>query len=260
MVLYKTAAAVCLVALYGLHSEAGTVTTTYKFKAVNVEDDAYFAAKLVRNGKLAVHISEVSKDEDLISELQEKVAPSADLEQQTGTSEVSCNKLMEDSGLKSIFHHAFSNVGSYNYHELFQAALDAGITVFKDKGYQNKWNEIWGDADGANLAYLLGANSTKIGCVIGECIKVQTQEDDEPPTTENPTGDAFLFCQLSPAADKNKAPFDEDYFNALTARTAKLAAMTEEDLKAPSNGASATAAIPTILVASLVAMLTAVPA
>ncbi|CDJ45624.1 hypothetical protein EBH_0018900 [Eimeria brunetti] len=202
---YKTAAALGLVALYGLQSGAAD-TTTYKFQAVDVDDDAYFAAKLVRNGKLPVHIGEIEKDTSLVSGLKEKVAPSAELEQPGRTSEESCKKVMEESGLKDIFHHAFPYKASPNYPGLFQEALDAGLTVFKDKGYQNKWNEIWEIDAGASLAYLLGSNSTKIGCVIGKCIQVQTPDDGSP--TESATGDAFLFCQLSPAADKNKAPFE----------------------------------------------------
>ncbi|CDJ45621.1 SAG family member [Eimeria brunetti] len=255
MAFCKTAAAVCLVALYGLQSEAASPQTTYKFKAVEVTDDAYIAANLVRNGKLEVHISEVSKDTNLVPGLQKEVVASASVEQPEGTTE-SCKKLMEQSGLKGIFHHAFSYKEKNDYRELFQAALDAGIAVFKEKGYQNKWDEIWASDAGASLAYLLGANSTKIGCVIGECIQVQTQDEGEP-SSEESTGNAFLFCDLSPAVDKSKAPFDEEYFNVLVARTAKLAEMTEEDLKAPSNDGTAAGAFPTILVAGLVAMLTA---
>ncbi|CDJ45625.1 hypothetical protein EBH_0020010 [Eimeria brunetti] len=258
---YKSAAAVCLVALFGLQSVAADPQTTYKFRAIAVNDDAYVAANLVRNGKLAVHIGEVAMDESLVAGLQKKVAPSTGLTQQDGTPKDSCNKLMEESGLKSIFHYASSSEETYNYRELFQAALDAGITVFKEKGYQNKWGEIWGIDAGASLAYLLGANSTKIGCVIGECIQVQTDTvEDRPSTTENSTGNAFLFCQLDPEAETGQPPFDEEYFDGLIARTDKLAGMTEEDLKAPSNDGTAAAAVPTIIAAGFLAILAAISA
>ncbi|CDJ45623.1 SAG family member [Eimeria brunetti] len=258
MVFYKTAAAVCLVALYGLQSDAAGKTTTYKFKAVDVDDEAYVAARLVRNGKLAVHISEVAKDADLVSGLQKKVAPTAAQGKQSGTSTESCKKVMEESALKDIFHRAFTYKESNNYRELFQKALDAGIAVFKENGYQNKWEEIWESDDGASLAYLLGSNSTKIGCVVGQCIKVETDTTDDSDPTEESTGDDVLFCELSPAAKKNEAPFDEDYFNGLIARTAQIAQMTEEDLQSSSNDGTAAAAVPTTLAAGVVAMLTAV--
>ncbi|CDJ45627.1 SAG family member [Eimeria brunetti] len=257
---YKSAAATCLVALYALQPVAADPTITYKFKAVNAEDDAYLAAKLVRNGKLPVHISEVAKNEDLVLGLQKKVAPSEDQEEQSGTSSESCQKLMETSGLKDIFHHAFPDSESYNYSELFQEALDQGLAVFKENGYQNKWDKIWKSDAGASLAYLLASNSTMIGCVIGKCIKETTQADSEPHSTEEPTGEDVLFCELRPAADKSKAPFDEEYFNGLIARTDKLASMTEDDLKAPSNDATAAAAVHTILAAGLIAMLVAASA
>ncbi|CDJ45626.1 SAG family member [Eimeria brunetti] len=256
--LYKTAAAVCLVALYGLQSEAADKTIAYKFKALNVDDDAYMAANLVRNGRLAVHISEVAKDESLVTGLQKKVEPNKDLEQRDVTPEDSCKKVMENAGLKDIFHHAFTYKASNNYRELFQEALDAGLKVFKPKGYQGNWEEIWTDDDGANLAYLLGSNSTKMGCVIGQCIKVETDNTGGRISTEEQTGEDFLFCELSPAAEENKAPFDEEYFKGLITRTAKLAEMTEEDLKASTNDGTAATAVPTILAASLVAMVTAI--
>ncbi|CDJ45632.1 hypothetical protein EBH_0027790 [Eimeria brunetti] len=177
--LYKTAAAVCLVALYGLRSEA-TNQTTYKFKAFKVEDAGYLAANLVRNGKLPVHISEVSKDDGLVSTLTRKVELKGIDKQTDEATDDTCKELVEALSLKDIFHLSFDYTDSPNYRELLQKALDAGIKVFP-----------------------------------------------------------------------------EEYFTGLIARTAKLTEMTDEDLKAPSNDSTAAAAIPTILSASLFAMLTA---
>ncbi|CDJ45628.1 SAG family member [Eimeria brunetti] len=256
---YKAAAAVCLVAVYGLQSEATGPTTTYEFKAVDVDKEAYVAANLVRNGKLAVHINEVAKDDSLVSGLKEKVEPKNAAKGGAQTVD-SCDALIKASNLAGIFNHTSEYVESPNYRTLLQAALDAGLGVFKAKGYQNKWNEIWEDASGANLAYLLGSNSTSIGCVIGTCNKVVTPEERSPVSPQVSPEKTVLFCILNPAAENGKAPFDEEYFNELVARTAKLAEMTEDDLKAPSNDGTAAAAIPTVLAAGFVSMLAALSA
>ncbi|CDJ28253.1 uncharacterized protein EMH_0039260 [Eimeria mitis] len=207
---YKTAAAVCLVALGVLQSEAqqekgngggeaaclvalgvlqsnaqqdpiegGGGSTTYKFTVVNVDEDAYLSANLARNGKLPVHISEVTKDESIVNELTAKVTaqeqPAAD----------SCTALLTTK-LKENFHYSFDyepkSETSPDYRQLLQKALDAGLTVF-----------------------------------------------------------------------------DEEYFNGLIERTTQLKDMTKDDLKnSVGNGPVATAS--TILIAGLVAMLTAVSA
>ncbi|CDJ27305.1 SAG family member [Eimeria mitis] len=356
--LYKTAAAVCLVALYGLQSEAAEeAAKTYKFKVVEVDEGVYLAANLARNGKLPVHISEVTKDEDLIAGVRKGV-----VDEQGTILQGPCNEMKIKSGLEA-FHHTFDYQDGPNFRELLQAALDAGLAVFKEKGYpktDDEWQQIWANDTSAVLAHLLGSNSTKIGCVIGKCVEVTTQPpsddqerregsgggegnktevetdkaalfchlspaatrnkapfeekgypktDDEwqqiwandtsavlahllgsnstkigcvigkcvevttqPPSddqerregsgggegnkTEVETDKAALFCQLSPAATKDKAPFDEDYFNGLIARTTALADMTKEDLKSAAGGGAATVALPTVLIAGLVAILT----
>ncbi|CDJ45635.1 SAG family member [Eimeria brunetti] len=251
----KTAAAVCLIALYGLRSGASEPTITYKYEAVNVDDAGYLAVKLVRNGKLPVRIGEVEKDSSLVTALTQKVETKTVEKQGSGASEDPCGTLMEANKLKDIFHYTFEyeqtpSQDIPNYRKLLQAALDAGLTVFKTNGYQDKWDKIWASDAGASLAHLLGSNSTKIGCVIGKCIQVVTQNESrvEGPT-ESPTGKGALFCELNPAAQKNQAPFEEEYFNGLIARTTQLTDMTEDDLKAPANGATVAAAVPTILAA-----------
>ncbi|CDJ34032.1 uncharacterized protein EMH_0058910 [Eimeria mitis] len=251
---YKAAAAVCLVALGVLESEAQQDSATYKFKVVEVDEDAYFAtykfkvvevdedaylsANLARNGKLPVHISEVTKDESLVTELTEKIEAQPAAE--------NCTALIT-SELKARFHYSFDHESeseaSFDYRQLLQEALDAGLTVF----------------------------NTTIGCVIGRCTEVATPEEPEVPEllqngaggSETPEGtlqkNAVLFCQLKPAAVKDSAPFDEEYFSGLIERTTQLKDMTKDDLKnSVGNGPVATAS--TILIAGLVAMLTAVSA
>ncbi|CDJ45636.1 SAG family member [Eimeria brunetti] len=264
---YKTAAAVCFVALYGLQSEAAGTTISHKFIPIAVEDAGYVAANLARNGKLPVHINAVAKDDNLVSTLTGTVKSknvTETVEDAEATIDETCSSLVKEGELKDIFHYTFeyNNVSksSPNYRELLQKALDAGLEIFKKTKDQNKWEKIWEDEAGASLAYLLGANSTTIGCVIGQCIAAKTADDGGQSVPEGATGKAVLFCELNPAAKKNQAPFDDEYFEGLIARTAKLADMTEEDLKAPSNDGTAAAAVPTILAAGLVAVLTAISA
>ncbi|CDJ32253.1 SAG family member [Eimeria mitis] len=114
------------------------------------------------------------------------------------------------------------------------------------KSYPDNWQEFWTIPEGANLASLLWSNSTKVGCAVGICTE-GTQEN------RNITESAYLFCQMDPPAEENKAPFDKEYYEALKERKTLLTAMTEEDLKAPVQGA-AVAAVPSLLVAGLTAI------
>ncbi|CDJ28201.1 SAG family member [Eimeria mitis] len=213
--LYKTAAAVCLVTLCGLQTVEST--PTHKYTVEHVEADAYLAVNLARNGKLPVHINEVKKEESLVSALNAKVLGSG---QPTAEN---CTALITDE-LKNDFHHSFvydaEEKASPDYRQLLQNALDQGLAVFKNKAYpqsNDEWQDIWGEDAGANLAYLLGSNSTTIGCVIGRCTQVTTSEDQESlqvgdgdsgTQQETLTNEAVLFCQLKPAAEKNSAPFE----------------------------------------------------
>ncbi|CDJ45619.1 hypothetical protein EBH_0013350 [Eimeria brunetti] len=128
-----TGVAVCLVALYGLQSDAVGTTTTYEFKAVDVDEDAYLAANLARNGKLPVRISEVAKDASLVSTLKEKVESQIVGIQDNPATIDSCDALIKASNLADIFHHSFDYEQSPNYLKLLQAALDAGVQVFNEE-------------------------------------------------------------------------------------------------------------------------------
>ncbi|CDJ31258.1 uncharacterized protein EMH_0065360 [Eimeria mitis] len=237
---YRTATAVCLVALGVLQSQAQGNNTTYKFTVVDVDEDAYLSANLARNGKLPVHISEVTKDESLVTQLTGEVTKA--------TAEVEpdaegCTALIT-AELKERFHYSFEHEpqseDSIDYRQLLQKALDAGLEVF----------------------------NTAIGCVVGRCTTVVTSADADVvkdgeggsvAPKETLTKDAVLFCDLKPAAAKESVPFDEEYFNGLIERTTQLKDMTKDDLKnSVGNGPVATAS--TILIAGLVAMLTAVSA
>ncbi|CDJ45601.1 SAG family member [Eimeria brunetti] len=257
---YKTLA-VCLMAFSGLQSVAGS-DKTYTWTAEGVTADAYLSVKLARNGKLPVHISDVAKDDQLVATLKTTIEGTED-----GRAVQNCRQLIESKEtLKDLFYRVLEPTakGERDYRQLLQASLDEGLEAFKPKEYPKttaKWQELWTNPDFANLAYLLSSNSTKVGCVIGTCTGEQTLPPD-PPSEEGETTVEMelLICDLDPPATKNQAPFDEEYFTGLIERTAKLASMTEDDLKAPTNDGTAAAAVPTIMFAGLVAMLTAISA
>ncbi|CDJ45645.1 hypothetical protein EBH_0042230 [Eimeria brunetti] len=180
--LYTVAAAVCLVALSELRQVAAD-QTTYKLKAQDVTEDAYFAVNLARNGRLPVHIKVVAEDKELVSELTEKVNTEGAGLPARDVTEESCKPLINSENFKEMFHHAFDYSAEAdakpNYRQTLQEALKAGLALF-----------------------------------------------------------------------------NEDYFTGLIARTTELADMTEEDLKAPTNDGTAATAVPTVIFAGLVAMLT----
>ncbi|CDJ54289.1 SAG family member [Eimeria brunetti] len=263
--LYRAAGAICLAALCGLKSEA-LQSTTYKFTAEEVTDEAYVAVNLVRNGKLPVHIEGVARDAGLATSLKAKIETDEDVAENT------C-KPLEIPKLKTMFYHIFDSQTAPDYRQLLQDALDEGLEVFKEKkgaNTGNAWKEIWATHAGASLAHLLGSNSTAIACVIGKCTTVESdggggggrmsthlREGRSQPGGDASTEKAALFCELSPAAKADEAPFSEEYYDGLIARTDLLKHMTEDDLKAPSNDGIAPVALPAVLIAGFVAMLTA---
>ncbi|CDJ49675.1 hypothetical protein EBH_0027990 [Eimeria brunetti] len=125
--LYKTAAAVCLLALCGLPSQAAQ-NKKCKFTVTEVNEGDYVYANLVRNGKLPIHISEVAMDKQLVASLRAEVETKEETAEQGA-----CDALMEASNFKTMFHHSFEykEGGSPDYRQLLQDALDAGLAVFK---------------------------------------------------------------------------------------------------------------------------------
>ncbi|CDJ45602.1 SAG family member [Eimeria brunetti] len=253
---FKTITAVCLVASSGLQSVAGG-EPTYKWTAEDVTADACLSVNLARNGKLPVHINDVAADAELASSLKDILG---DGEAQT---ETTCEALIREKeellSAKHVFYHVIDSEGERDYRQMLQASLNAGLEVFKTKEYpktEDGWKTVWGNKAGANLAYLLSSNSTTVGCVIGKCTKEAGPEGKAGRNGVTTVEMTLLICDLDPPATKDQAPFDEEYFTGLIARTAKLADMTADDLKA-SNDAIAAAVFPTIISASLLAMLTA---
>ncbi|CDJ54290.1 hypothetical protein EBH_0045880 [Eimeria brunetti] len=148
----------------------------------DIKEDEYLYANLVRNRKLPIHISELTRDQQLVDSLKEAVGA-----KETAAGEGACGNLIEAS-------NTYKTDDPPEYSQLLQDALDAGLAIF------------------------------------------------------------------NPAVEKDSIPFDEEYFNGLIARTAKVAEMTEEDLKAPVEESAATTAGPTVLIADLAAMLAAASA
>ncbi|CDJ54098.1 hypothetical protein, conserved [Eimeria brunetti] len=124
---YKTAAAVCLLALCGLQSEAAA-KKKFKFTVEEVKEEDYIYANFVRNGKLPTHISEVAKDQNLVQTLRGEVE-----EKETTTDQATCDALIKASNFKTMFHHAFeyASDASPDYRQLLQDALDKGLSAFK---------------------------------------------------------------------------------------------------------------------------------
>ncbi|CDJ31965.1 uncharacterized protein EMH_0010920 [Eimeria mitis] len=240
---YKTAAAFCLVGLFGLQCGAAT-ETKYKFEVVQVKDDAYLTAKLARNGKISAKTNTVEKDSQTVTTLQGKVAAKID------GSDVTCAALIDDT-LEKLFHVTFEYTDDPDYRTLVQGALKTGLAEFSNTYPKDTtaWEEMWGKNGVPSLLHLLEASSTKIGCVIGKCVKQTDSPEGAAPTK------ATLFCELSPAAAKGQAAFSEEYFNELIARKDELSSMTEDDLTS-----SANVAVPSILTAGLVAILAAISA
>ncbi|CDJ26951.1 SAG family member [Eimeria mitis] len=149
---------------------------------------------------------------------------------------------------KTHFFAQLTDAEDQEYRQAVENALKAGLKELQSYPENDgEWTKFWAKPDGANLAHLLSSNSTKVGCAVGTC----TQTSDELRTPE--TSITYLFCQMDPAAVKDKAPFDKEYYEALKERNTPLTEMTDEDLKAPVQGGAA-AAVPSLLVAGLTAI------
>ncbi|CDJ36339.1 uncharacterized protein EMH_0079480 [Eimeria mitis] len=250
---YKTAAAFCLVGLLGLQCGAET-PAKYKYEVAQVGEDAYLTVKLARNGKISAKTSAVEVDTDTVTALQGQVQGSE------GTTQASCDALLT-TDLKKIFHHTFAYTATPDYRSLVQEALRTGLEAI-GATYPTgttAWQDIWKKDAAVSVLHLLGSSSTKVGCVIANCVKttaVNVLSESDEGTPEK----SVLFCQLKPAAAENEAAFSEEYFKELKERTTQLKDMKEEDLEDPIVTSSASAAVPSILTAGLVAILAAISA
>ncbi|CDJ28154.1 SAG family member [Eimeria mitis] len=238
---FKGAAAVCLMALSGFQQV--TAVTAPKFAVEAAGEDAYISVNLARVGQMSVRINQLTKDDGLIEGLQETL-PGAEALRAVTT----CAEAISELKKQKTFVAQFIKDDDKNYRQSVQEALTTGLKQVESYPTTDaKWQDFWGNVDGANLASLLWSNSTKVGCAVGIC--TEGTHDTRSTTTKA----AFLFCQMSPAAEENKAPFDKEYYEALTERKTLLTAMTEEDLKAPVKGAAA-AAVPCLVLAGLYAI------
>ncbi|CDJ26950.1 SAG family member [Eimeria mitis] len=243
--IFKGAAVVCLAALSGLQPAAGdlqfNVETADKGKHLLL-GDAYTSLNLARVGHMSVRIGILTENSELAEGLKDAFTPAA-YAAPANTCEGAIAELK-----KTKFTAKLTESGDQKYRQAVQKALEAGLNELQSyPDSEEKWREFWENADGANLAHLLWTNSTGVGCAVGTC----TQGGDQNRTAG--TSIAFLFCEMKPAAVENKAPFDKEYYEALTERKTPLTQMTEEDLKVPVQGGAA-AAVPSLLVAGLTAI------
>ncbi|CDJ34025.1 SAG family member [Eimeria mitis] len=238
--IFKRAAVACLVALSGL--EPATAATPPQFTVHDAGEDAYLSVNLARVGQMSVRISQLTKDDELIESVRGTLA-GTDGERTVTT----CADTISELKKQKSFVAQFTKEDDRNYRQSVQEALTTGLKLMESyPTTDDEWKELWKKPDGVNLASLLWSNSTNIGCAVGICTE-GTQGD------RTTTKTAYLFCQMDPAAEENKAPFDKEYYEALTARKTLLTAMTEEDLKTPSNGA-APVAVPSLVLAGLTAI------
>ncbi|CDJ29305.1 uncharacterized protein EMH_0048610 [Eimeria mitis] len=198
--LYKTAAVFCLAGLFGLQSVAAT-GTKYKFELVDVKDDAYLTAKLARNGKITAKTNAVEKDTNLLATLKEKIDTTSEV------TEATCSTLVT-ADLKKFFHVTFQYTESPDYPKLVEDTLKAGLADFDGTYPANTdaWKAIWKKDNAPGVLHLLEATSTKIACVIANCVKAPAADTYAKSQQETPTT-ALLFCALSPAATQEQPVF-----------------------------------------------------
>ncbi|CDJ49674.1 SAG family member [Eimeria brunetti] len=246
--IFKSAAAFCLVALCGLQSTAAAQGTV-KLLVDDAGPGSVLAANLARGGKISVPTKLLKEDESIKEGLKKALGETQNV--LTGNA---CDSVTvkPDFVKKKFFVQFKSEEDSKDFRKDVQGALDKGVKLLKDmKTYPTdaaQWQTFWGNPDGANVANLLWSNSTKVGCAVGVCVEVQASSD-VPLLGTN----AYLFCQLNPEAEENKAPFDKKYYDALIARTTPLTAMTKDDL--PSKNGATAVAVPSLLLTGLAAIL-----
>ncbi|CDI76889.1 hypothetical protein, conserved [Eimeria acervulina] len=245
------AIAATLLAVSGLQS-AFAASTTIKFTVEGADEEAYTAANLARVGKLPVRINKLKENFDIVASLTTELTMNKYL---TGDT---CENMQVHEALKNIFSVQFDfpqgKETPVDYRQMMQTALTNGIEALKKKSpYGNSsstWEALWADEAGAQVSYILWGNSTEIGCVIGRCTEIISDENEE----SNITTNAMLVCLLSPSPEKNKAPFSKEYYDAVIERTTLLSEMTDKDLQGSSNDAAAVA-VPSFLLIGIVVML-----
>nr|QIS60148.1 surface antigen 4 [Eimeria stiedai] len=129
-----------------------------------------------------------------------------------------------------------------NYKNLVQTVLTKGLGVLAQQSSSGNtgWTQgFWSqNADAANLGYLMWSGSVSVGCAVTDGC-----EDNK----------FLILCLFNPTAAGDVAPFDENVYKALVARTTLLTQMTESDLQAAGSGA--VMGLPSLLLAGFVAAL-----
>ncbi|CDI74155.1 SAG family member [Eimeria praecox] len=232
--------------LLGIFFDLSLLTMSPIFKT------AAFCLALCIHCQLPVRINALTTDETLVTNL--KQALNGTPSKVTGTS---CTAMeVDDTFEKTKFYLNFTKESDKtpNYRQMVENVINNGLILMQTyPTTDQEWKNFWGQPGGANMANLLWANSTTIGCAVGVCTEVTDGSSTQ--TTDK----AILFCQMNPEPQQDKPPFSKDYYEALSQRETSLVDMTPEDLKAPSKGGSAVA-VPSVLLAGMAAILAAVVA
>ncbi|CDJ27000.1 SAG family member [Eimeria mitis] len=191
--IFKGTAVVCLVALSGLQPATGALS----FQAQEADKDAYTSVNLARVGQMSVRIGVLTENSELTDAVKTAFIAAA-AEPSAETCEESIAKVK-----KTHFFAQLTDAEDQEYRQAVENALKAGLKELQSYPENDEeWTKFWAKPDGANLARLLSSNSTKVGCAVGTC----TQTPDELQTPE--TSITYLFCQMDPAAVKDKPPFE----------------------------------------------------
>ncbi|CDJ32892.1 SAG family member [Eimeria mitis] len=191
--IFRGAAAVCLVALSGLQPAAGDL----EFSVEKAGEDAYTSVNLARVGQMSVRIGVLTENSTLVEGLDAKLQATASEPEPAATCDDAIAKFK-----KTKFVAQLTGADDDNYRQAVQDALTAGLEALPSYPEDGGWTTFWTKPDGANLAHLLSSNSTKVGCAVGTCTE-GAQEYRNSPTTVT-----FLVCQMDPAAEVDKAPFE----------------------------------------------------
>ncbi|KAL8434534.1 hypothetical protein Efla_000050 [Eimeria flavescens] len=230
MALVLRAAALGLLALSSAQSARGETVT-----GVSAPDSLYEAINLARAGGLATALIQVKISADLINVVIPEVVAKA------GNSGTTCPNVgsvtpSTAEGFVLTFNHETENP---DYKTLVQNALDVGLQELSTYPTQGWGEGIWKTSEKAkNIGYLLWSSSAEAGCGVTKGC------------TDNSN---LVICRFKPTVQNGVAPFDEQFYHALKARTKKIQEMSSNDFQSPGNGG--TMGAPSMVVAGLVAAL-----
>ncbi|KAL8426783.1 hypothetical protein Efla_003377 [Eimeria flavescens] len=227
MALFLQAAAFGLLALSSVQSARGGTVT-----AISAPDSLYEAINLARAGGLATALIQVKISADLINLV------TAEVVQKAGGECASTESVTPSTASGFVLTFKADNRNP-DYKTLVQAALDVGLQQLPNYPTQGWGQGVWESSQEAqNIGYLLWSSSAEAGCGV-------TMGCSSHPN--------LVICRFKPTVQNGIAPFDEQVYHALKARTKKIQEMSSSDLQSPGNGG--TMGAPSMVVVGLVAAL-----